>query len=104
MGILVVCSYKPHPGPEDEARLLMQDHVPLLRQHNLITDRAVVQGVGKDGELVETFAWESLEKSRGAPGIAEVGAQWKAMSAGMDFVPLASLPEAPHAFAHFNPI
>ena len=64
----------------------------------------MVQGVGKDGELVETFAWESLEKSRGAPGIAEVGAQWKAMSAGMDFVPLASLPEAPHAFAHFNPI
>ena len=31
MGILVVCSYKPHPGHEDEARLLMQDHVPLLR-------------------------------------------------------------------------
>ena len=104
MGILVICSYKPHPGHEEEARLLMQCHVPLLQQHNLITDRAVVQGVGKDGELVEIFEWESVEKSRGAPGIAEIGAHWKAMSAVMDFVPLASLPEAQHAFAHFNPI
>ena len=31
MGILVICSYKPHPGHEDEARMLMQGHVPLLR-------------------------------------------------------------------------
>ena len=45
MGILVICSYRPHPGHEDEARALMQAHVPLLRQHGLITDRPVVQGV-----------------------------------------------------------
>ena len=67
-------------------------------------DRAVVQGVAKDGELVEIFEWESLEKSRGAPAIAEIGAHWKAMSQVMDFVPLAQLAEAQHAFAHFNPI
>ena len=23
MGILVICSYRPHPGHEDEARMLM---------------------------------------------------------------------------------
>jgi hypothetical protein len=104
MGILVICSYRPKPGHEDEARLLMQGHVPLLRSHGLITERAVVQGVGKDGELVEIFEWESLEKSRGAPALPEIGAHWKAMSAVMDFVPLAQLSEAQHAFAHFNPI
>lgn len=104
MGILVICSYRPHPGHEEEARLLMTAHVPLLRQHQLITDRAVVQGVAKDGELMEIFEWESVETSRGAAGIAEIGAHWKAMSAVMDFVPLAQLPEAQHAFAHFNPI
>jgi hypothetical protein len=104
MGILVICSYRPHPGHEEEARLLMAAHVPLLRQHQLITDRAVVQGVAKDGELMEIFEWESVETSRGAAGIAEIGAHWKAMSAVMDFVPLAQLPEAQHAFAHFNPI
>lgn len=104
MGILVICSYRPRPGREEEARLLMQAHVPLLRQHKLITDRAVVQGVGKEGELVEIFEWESVEASRGAPGIAEIGAHWKAMSAVMDFVPLAALPESQHAFAHFNPL
>ena len=104
MGILVICSYRPHAGHEDEAKLLMAGHVPLLRQHGLITDRPVVQGAAKDGELVEIFEWESVEKSRGAPTIAEIGAHWKAMSEVMDFVPLAQLAECQHAFAHFNPI
>ncbi len=104
MGILVICSYKPREGREDEARMLMQGHVPLLREHGLITGRAVVQGVAADGALVEIFEWESVEKSRGAPAIAEIGAHWKAMSEVMDFVPLASLAEAQHAFAHFEPV
>jgi quinol monooxygenase YgiN len=104
MGILVICSYRPKPGHEEEARQLMQGHVPLLRRHDLITGRAVFQGVGQEGELVEIFEWESREKSRGAPALPEIGAHWKAMSAVMDFVPLAQLPEAQHAFAHFNPI
>ena len=104
MGILVICSYRPHPGHEDEARMLMAGHVPLLRSHGLITDRPVVQGIAKDGELVEIFEWESVEKSRGAPGIAEIGNHWKAMSAVMDFVPMAQLAECQHAFAHFEPV
>jgi hypothetical protein len=104
MGILVICSYRPHPGHEDEARMLMQAHVPLLRDHGLITERAAVQGVAKDGALVEIFEWESVEKSSGAPAIAEIGAHWKAMSAVMDFVPMASLAESQHAFAHFTPL
>ena len=104
MGILVICSYKPHPGREDEARLLMQGHVPLLRQHALITERPVMQGIAKDGALIEIFEWQSVETSRGAPAIAEIGAHWKAMSEVMDFVPMASLAESQHAFAHFNPI
>lgn len=103
MGILVICSYRPHPGHEDEALMLVKAHVPLLRQHDLITDRAVVQGTAKDGEIVEIFEWASLEKSRGAPAIAEIGAHWKAMSAVMDFVPLSQIAETQHAFAHFEP-
>ena len=104
MGILVICSYRPHAGHEEEARALMQAHVPLLRQHGLITERPVVQGVAKDGELVEIFEWESVEKSRGAPAFAEICNHWKAMSAVMDFVPMAQLAECQHAFAHFTPL
>ena len=44
------------------------------------------------------------EKSRAAPTIAEVGAQWKAMAEAMDFVGLASLPETQSPFAHFTPL
>jgi hypothetical protein len=55
MGILVICSYKPKPGRENDARRLMDGHVPLLRQHGLVSDRSVVRGIGKSGELVEIF-------------------------------------------------
>lgn len=104
MGILVICSYRPRPGHEDKARDLMAAHVPLLRQHGLITDRAEVQGLAKDGELVEIFEWESVEKSRAAPTIDAVGSHWRAMSEAMDFVPMAQLTECQHAFAHFTPV
>ena len=103
-GIVVICSYQPKPGHEDVARRLMAQHVPLLRRHGLITERAVVQGAGKNGELVEIFEWASEEKSRSAPGIPEIGAHWKAMREAMDFIPLASLPEAQRSFAHFTPV
>jgi hypothetical protein len=104
MGVVVICSYKPKPGREAEARRLMAGHVPLLRRHDLITDRAVVQGAAKDGAWIEIFEWQSEEKSRAAPGIPEIGAHWKAMSEAMDFIPLASLPEAQRSFAHFTPV
>ncbi|HWY61986.1 MAG TPA: hypothetical protein VNW15_08825 [Rhizomicrobium sp.] len=55
MGILVICSYRPKAGREIEARRLMAGHVPLLHKHGLVTDRAIVQGAGKNGELVEIF-------------------------------------------------
>jgi len=103
MGILVICSYRPKAGQDNAARRLMAGHVPLLRRHGLISDRAVAQGVAKNGELVEIFEWASEEKSRAAPTIPEIGAHWKAMSEAMDFVPLASLPEAQRSFAHFMP-
>lgn len=104
MGVLVICSYRPHAGREDEARLLMAGHVPLLREHGLITERAAVQGVAQDGSLVEIFEWASVDQSRMAPTIAEISAHWKAMSEVMDFVALDSLAEAKHAFAHFTPL
>ena len=67
MGILVICSYRPKAGQDAQARRLMDDHVPLLRRHGLVTERAVVRGIGKTGDLIEIFEWASEEKSRSAP-------------------------------------
>jgi hypothetical protein len=104
MGILVICSYRPKPGRADEARALMDAHLPLLRRHGLVTAREGLRGQGKDGALVEIFEWESEEKSRRAPGIADIGNHWKKMAEAMDFVGLASLPESQNPFAHFDPL
>jgi hypothetical protein len=104
MGIVVICSYKAKAGREDEARRLIEAHAPALRRNGLITARPLVHAAGPDGVFVEIFEWESEEKSRSAPTIHEIGEHWKAMAAAMDFVPLASLPQAQQSFAHFTPI
>ncbi|HWC63624.1 MAG TPA: hypothetical protein VG501_08375 [Rhizomicrobium sp.] len=98
MGILVICSYRPK---SEAARRLMDDHVPLLHKHGLVTERTAIRGAGRNGEWVEIFEWVSEEKSRAAPGIPEIGAHWKTMAEVMDFVPLASLPESRKPFARF---
>ena len=103
MGILVICSYRLKPGYHAEANRLLDEHVPALRRHGLITDRPAIQGLGANGSIVEIFEWESAEKSRAAPTIPEIGALWKAIAGVADFVPLASLDEAQHSFAHFTP-
>jgi hypothetical protein len=104
MGIPVICSYRAKLGREDEARRLLAQHVPTLRKHGLVTERAVIQGEGADRSLVEMFEWASEEKSRMAPTIAEVAELWKSMSETMDFVPLSALSEAQKSFAHFKPL
>ena len=104
MGILVICSYRPKPGHEDEACRLVNAHVPLLRRHRLITARKSVTGMGKDGELVEIFEWMSSDTSRAAAANPQIMAHWNAMGEVMDFVPLASFPEAQQPFAHFAPV
>jgi len=76
----------------------------MLRRHDLVTDRAAVQGEGAEHGFLEVFEWASEEKSRLAPTIPDVAQQWKSMAEAMDFVPLSSLPEAQKPFAHFKPV
>ena len=45
MGTLVIFFYRPHAGHENEARMRMAGHVPLLRDYGMITYRPVIQGV-----------------------------------------------------------
>ena len=104
MGIVVICSYKARSGHEAEALRLIEAHVPALRRHDLITAREAVLAAGPDGVFVEIFEWESEAKSRSAPAIHEIGEHWKAMAEAMDFVPLASLPQAQNPFSHFTPV
>jgi hypothetical protein len=104
VGILVICSYRAKPSREEEARGLLAQHVPILRKHGLVTDRAVTQGEGAGFGFIEVFEWASEGKSRMAPTIAEVAQHWKNMAEAMDFVPLSSLSETQRPFAHFMPI
>jgi len=100
---LVIVAYKPKPGMEAELLQLTLEHVPLLRQLGLATDRPALAGRAKDGTIVEVFEWApgAIAKAHTHP---EVGKLWTRYNAACEYVPLNTLAEAADMFAGFAPI
>jgi hypothetical protein len=101
--IIVLCAYRPHSGKEAELRTLLKVHVPLLREQELASTRPVtLLRSTKDGTYVEIFEWVSPEASTIAHEKPKVLELWSRLEAVADFLPLQSLNEAAHPFAHFE--
>jgi len=100
---IVIVAYKPKPGKEVELLELTREHVPLLREEGLATDRAVIACQAADGTIVEVFEWAAggVEK---AHANARVGELWRRYFAACDVVPLGALNEAGGMFASFVPV
>ena len=104
MGIVVICSYKPHEGHETEFVGLLEKHQPTLRAEGLITDREATFLKSKEGIYVEIFEWESEDAARSAESNEAVQGIWGPMAQVASFVPLSSVEQAQTPFAHFDPI
>lgn len=102
MSVIVMCSYRPMSGKEAALDDLIAVHVPTLRRHALVTDRAPIHAVASDGTRIEVFEWASAESSATAHTIPEVASLWEAFSKVADFVPLNTLPETSGPFANFT--
>ncbi|MCO5165235.1 MAG: hypothetical protein M9894_02550 [Planctomycetes bacterium] len=98
---MVIALYRPHPGKERELDALVAQHVPALREAELITDRGVLRGRAKDGTVVEVFEWVSADAAERAHELPSVARVWEAMAQVADFVSLGDLPEAGQRFPHF---
>jgi hypothetical protein len=100
---IVIVAYRPKPGKETELLQLTREHVPLLREEGLATDRTAIAGLAADGTVVEAFEWEAgaIERAHTNP---RVTALWERYAAACDYIPLKSLPEAEQMFAGFRPI
>ena len=102
MGTLAFAMYKPKEGKEEELRILLKDHLPTLRQNQLIADTGSFFAKSTDGTFIEIFEWVSEEAKTAAhhhPAIREI---WNKMMPICDFPAMKDLPEAAKSFPGFE--
>jgi hypothetical protein len=101
---IVFALYRPHPGKDAELRLLIAQHLPVLRRLELVTERPAILVRAKNGTYVEVFEWRNEESATLAHEHPEVARVWEAMAEIADFPTLDSLTEARERFSHFEPV
>ncbi len=103
MGHLVIACYRPKPGKEADLLAAVRDHLPVLREEKLATERAPIVMRAADGTLVEVFEWvskEAVDRAHSSPAVLEL---WERFEASSNYVSLRELQEANDLFAHFAP-
>lgn len=104
MSEVVFAMYHPKSGKEKELEKLIEMHVPLLKELELITNRPRLTLKSNDGTYIEIVEWvnaESANKAHEHPAIANI---WEAMEVICEFKKLADLSEAHSTFSHFKVI
>ena len=79
---IVFAIYKPHENNEHELKELISKHVPILKTHNLITDRKPILVQSKNGNYIEIFEWKSNDALEEAHKNPEVQKLWGEMENG----------------------
>lgn len=104
MGQFVIAVYRPKPGKEEALVDLVRQHVPVLRQEGLATERPAFAMRAADGSVVELFEWASAaaaDDSHRNPAVQEMRRRFEEVC---DSIPLRDLPESQELFPPFGPI
>jgi quinol monooxygenase YgiN len=104
MGIMVIVAYRPRPGKEAQLLELTKDHMPILRQQGLATDRPAYAMRAADGTIIEVFEWKSQEAIDAAHTNPEVLKMWGRYAEVCEYAPLVTVKECADMFAKFDPI
>ena len=104
MGQFTIAVYRPKPGKEADLLQVVKEHVPILRQEGLATDRVAHVMKAKDGTIVEVFEWASTDAIAAAHKNPNVLVMWGRFNEACDIVKLVDLPESKSMFAGFTPI
>jgi quinol monooxygenase YgiN len=101
--LIVIAVYKPKPGQETALQELMREHLLVLKQQNLVTDRASIMMQAADGTIIEVFEWKSrqaIEQAHSNPAVLKM---WEKYATACDYIPVAQVPEAATLFSAFKP-
>jgi len=100
---IVIVAYKPKTGKSEALQELMREHLIILRQQQLVTDRNSIMMEGKDGTIIEVFEWKSKAAIEQAHSNTEILKMWKKYSDVCDYIPIAKVDEASQLFSEFTP-
>lgn len=104
MGSISVACYRSKPSCEEALLELVRNHLPLLRDQGLVTERVPIVMRTADGTIVEIFEWVSQEAIAGAHNNPAVVDLWQRFEAVCSYETPANLPEFRNMFSHFEPI
>ena len=104
MGRFVIAAFKPKPGQQALLAKVVSKHWRILREQDLVTERARYAMQAKDGTVIEVFEWRSTEAIERAHTNPAVLALWAEFEEACEYVPLSSLAEAQHMFSEFEPL
>jgi putative acetyltransferase len=104
MGRFVIVAYGPKPGMSESLMSAVREHLRVLRDEDLVSDRPAYVMRAKDGTILEVFEWKSAEAIAKAHSSPAVQALWAEFAAACDYRPLSSLTECQQLFAEFDAV
>lgn len=99
---LAMAMYKPKEGKAAELQQILDEHIPRLRELDLITTLEAITAISADGTLIEIFEWKSDEAKTVAHQHPAIMAIWGRMMPICEFPALKDLPEAQRPFPNFK--
>jgi uncharacterized protein YqgV (UPF0045/DUF77 family) len=102
MGRIVIVCYVPFAGKEDRLEALVRDHIGILKQENLVTDRKPVILRAKNETVIEVFEWRSSEAIDAAHQNASVLKLWEQFNAVCTYGIPAEIEEFNQLFSEFE--
>ena len=104
MGVIVIATFRPKPGKNELLMEAVREHLPVLRNEGLITDRKGYAMISEDGSIIEVFEWKSEEAIEKAHNSEAVLKLWKKFEEACEYIPLKELKESSSIFPGFEPL
>jgi hypothetical protein len=104
MGRMVIACYRPREGKDAELLAATSDHMDVLRDEGLVTDREAIVMKADDGTVIEVFEWASGAAIEAAHTNPRVTALWSRFEACCEYVPIGDVAEASGIFSEFSPL
>ena len=101
-GRLAIAMYKPRAGKAEDLKRILIDHLPTLRQYELITAHAAYMVESSDGTIIEIFEWTHEDAKNHAHEHPAIRTIWGKMEGICDFPSLKDLPESKTPFPNFS--
>lgn len=104
MGRITFAIYRPKSGKEKQLLQLVDEHLPILKSQNLVTDRKPVVMQAKNKSIIEVFEWKSREAIDQAHHNPEVQKLWQRFGEICEFDSPTNIEEFSQMFSEFEAI